>query len=250
MAERKKYYHVNEVADMVGCSMNDVYLAMRDKRLDGYKLGRKWLVKMDQKDAFDALRRMVADRKAAQDAREITEEREEYIRYVEDDEHSAELLSRILNVRKSLCISTANLKNLYLPVQGSGEKVPFLKFLEDLVRKGVSVSLLYSRLSSVLYDEKDKYPDLMSSLLFHPQVCGMVHMKMFIFDEEEVYIGSANITNAAIGNRAKKAKNFEAGIITNSRDVVDRAVKHFTKAWEKDCSDCPIWEECCNKDQL
>ena len=125
-----------------------------------------------------------------------------------------------------------------------------MKFLEDLVARGVTVNLLYSRLSPVLYDEKDRYPALMGSPLFHSKVCGMVHMKMFIFDEEEVYIGSANITNAAIGKRSRKAQNFEAGLITNSRDVVARAVRHFTKAWEKDCSGCPIMDDCCNKDEF
>lgn len=258
MGSRTKYYHADEVAAKYGCTMGDVYKALNDGRLRGYKKGRKWLVNMDQEDEFKSLGQEAAARRAVFDERiaksranqETVAALPEYIKYVEDEDHSRELLSRVMNVRKSLSISTANLKNLYLPVAGADEKVPFLKFLEDLVSKGVTVNILYSRLSSVLYEEKDKYPVLMKSKLFHSKICGMVHMKMFIFDEEEVYIGSANITNAAIGNRTKKANNFEAGLITNNKDIVDRAISHFTKAWEKDCGDCPIMDKCCEKDEL
>lgn len=247
MGNRIKYYHSSEVAEKCGCSIDNVYLALKDGRLKGYKQGRKWLINMNQAAAFESLSNFVVANKHSEN---VNENQKCYWKYIEDDEHSEELLSRILAVQKSLCISTANLKNLYLPVKGEEEKVPFLRFLEMVVENGVTVNLLYSSLSSVLYQESEKYPNLFKSPLFHSNLCLAVHMKMFIFDEKEVYIGSANITNAAIGKRAKKVNNFEAGLITNDRDIVDRAKKHFMKAWENDCADCPIMEKCCDAEQF
>ena len=39
------------------------------------------------------------------------------------------------------------------------------------------------------------------------------HLKVFIFDDECVYVDSANITDAVIGKRASGSKNHEAGML-------------------------------------
>ena len=56
-------------------------------------------------------------------------------------------------------------------------------------------------------------------------------MKNFIFDEECVYIGSANITGAAIGRRAKGNRNNEAGMLLCGDDLIEAPLNHFTKVW-------------------
>ena len=53
-------------------------------------------------------------------------------------------------------------------------------------------------------------------------------MKIFVFDDKCVYIGSANITSAAIGKRAKR--NFEAGMLVEG-SMMHEPLIHFEKVW-------------------
>ena len=54
-------------------------------------------------------------------------------------------------------------------------------------------------------------------------------MKIFVFDDECAYIGSANITSAAIGRRAKR--NYEAGMLV-SGPMIEDLLRYFGKAWD------------------
>lgn len=45
---RTKYYHVDEVAELVGLSSNEVRDMLKRKELKGHKLGRRWLIDMNQ----------------------------------------------------------------------------------------------------------------------------------------------------------------------------------------------------------
>ena len=54
--------------------------------------------------------------------------------------------------------------------------------------------------TSILYDRLERL------------LCPRVHFKMLVFDGEEVYIGSANLTGAGIGMKTDNKRNFEAGI--------------------------------------
>lgn len=56
-------------------------------------------------------------------------------------------------------------------------------------------------------------------------------MKIFIFDDECAYIGSANITSAAIGKRANGNRNHEAGILVSGVNMMKYPLQHFEKAW-------------------
>ena len=53
-------------------------------------------------------------------------------------------------------------------------------------------------------------------------------MKIFVFDDKCVYVGSANITSAAIGKRAKR--NFEAGMLVEG-SMMHEPLIHFEKVW-------------------
>ena len=45
---RTKYYHVDEVAELLGVSHNEVRDMLKRKELKGHKLGRRWLIDMQQ----------------------------------------------------------------------------------------------------------------------------------------------------------------------------------------------------------
>ena len=63
---------------------------------------------------------------------------------------------------------------------------------------------------------------------------------MMIFDLDEVYVGSANLTGAGIGMKSAKTRNFEAGILTDESVLLNAAIEQFDSVWAgfrcKDCS--------------
>ena len=48
---------------------------------------------------------------------------------------------------------------------------------------------------------------------------------------KQVYIGSANLTGAALGMKGKDNRNFEAGIFTSVEELVTEAVEQFDELW-------------------
>lgn len=68
-----------------------------------------------------------------------------------------------------------------------------------------------------------------------------------IFDLKAVYLGSANLTGAALDMKSKANRNFEAGIFTDIPALVETAMVQFDELWmgvhckecgrEKYCSD-------------
>ena len=70
MGNRIKYYHSSEVAEICGCSIDNVYLALKDGRLKGYKQGRKWLIDMNQAAAFESLSNFVVANKHSENVNE------------------------------------------------------------------------------------------------------------------------------------------------------------------------------------
>ena len=54
---------------------------------------------------------------------------------------------------------------------------------------------------------------------------------MFVFDDECAYIGSANITAAAIGKRASGSRNHEAGMLVWGPTMIQAPLHHFERAW-------------------
>ena len=88
-------------------------------------------------------------------------------------------------------------------------------------------------------DDMRKIIDILAKRL-ERALCPRVHFKMMIFDLDEVYIGSANLTGAGIGMKSAKTRNFEAGILTDEPSLLDSAIEHFDGVWAgfrcKDCS--------------
>lgn len=76
------------------------------------------------------------------------------LRYIRDAEHYALLTEQLDQVKETLWIGTADLKDLY--VKESGRTVPFLALLEDKIKKGVSIRLALSRLG-ILYRNIKNY---------------------------------------------------------------------------------------------
>lgn len=155
-----------------------------------------------------------------------------YTKYIKNEEHYKEVLSKASKVKEALWIGTADIKDLYV-----GDK-PFLGVLAELVKKSIDVRLIHAKEPGPIFREEfDRFPVLIKKL--QRQLCPRVHFKIVVFDYREVYVGSANLTGAGIGAKGANKRNFEAGILTDEFEMVDAACEQFDSVWTgKHCKQC------------
>lgn len=136
-------------------------------------------------------------------------------------------------VKHSLKIATANLKNFSITVEiDKGEETLRLcDFFLSLVERGVHVQVVCMKPFGFYNYTMENCPQLLDNPLFELRHNEHNHMKIFIFDDECAYIGSANITSAAIGKRANKSRNHEAGILMWGPTMMQAPLHHFEMVW-------------------
>lgn len=158
------------------------------------------------------------------------------VKYISNSDHYKIVLERVGNVKKTLWIGTADIKDVYIR-QGQ-QAVPFLKQLADLIQRGVSIRLIHAKEPGPNFKaDFDKYPALFKGL--ERALCPRVHFKLIIFDLTAVYIGSANLTGAGVGMKGEHTRNFEAGVFTTELTLVDEAVEQFDSVWRgSHCTHC------------
>ena len=162
--------------------------------------------------------------------------------YISDTAHYKEVLERIKTVKHTLWIGTADIKDVYVDVDG--EVKPLLGLIAQLIRRGVEVRLIHAKEPGQNFrDDFDKFPVLFDRL--ERVLCPRVHFKILVFDCKEVYIGSANLTGAGLGMKATTTRNFEAGILTDDPQIVEQAMNQFDEVWiGKHCKTCRRKDVC------
>jgi len=157
--------------------------------------------------------------------------------YISNLAHYTHVLEKVRTVRRVLWIGTADLKDLYVR-DGLNNTIPFLSLLAERISRGVEVRLIHAKEPGPNFRQDfDKYPVLVKGL--ERALCPRVHFKLIIFDLECAYIGSANLTGAGIGMKGENTRNFEAGILTTERALVDSAINQFDDVWMgKFCGKC------------
>lgn len=165
-----------------------------------------------------------------------------FIRYIANDDHYNDVLSKVAGVRRSLWIGTADIKDLYVKVGSQSE--PFIGVLAKLLGRGVEIRLIHAKIPGPIFQsEFNRYPTLNSGL--KRMRCPRVHFKIFIFDSEMAYIGSANLTGAGMGMKSGNRRNFEAGILTNEKTLIAAAREHFASVWRGEyCARCGRRQYC------
>ena len=146
------------------------------------------------------------------------------------------ICGRIPRTKKFLWLATADLKDLH--VDKRGKMVPFLEVLSDLVAKHVEIRLLHAKEpGSAFRGDFDRYPNLINGM--ERILCPRVHLKSAIIDGEFGYTGSANLTGAGMGAKTAGRRNFEAGIITDDKEIVGGIMKQFDDIWRGEhCREC------------
>ena len=164
------------------------------------------------------------------------------IKYISNLSHYSDVLANCKNVKHTLWIGTADIKDLYVDV--GNEKKPFLALMAQLIRKGVEIRLIHAKEPGQNFRvDFDKYPVLYDRL--ERVLCPRVHFKMIVFDGKQAYIGSANLTGAGIGMKTDNKRNFEAGILTDDPEIVEQAMNQFDDVWiGKHCKSCKRREFC------
>ena len=162
--------------------------------------------------------------------------------YIANDAHYDQVIERIKDVKKTLWIGTADIKDLY--VKDSRGTKPLLEVLSDLVKKGVAIRLIHAKEPGPAFRQDfDKYPALIEGM--ERVLCPRVHFKIIIFDLKMAYVGSANLTGAGIGIKGENTRNFEAGILSTNKDFVKNAAKQFDSVWMGSfCKSCKRKEFC------
>ena len=226
---RTKFYHADEVAKLLNCTTSEVYALLKDGTLSGYKKRRLWLINMDQPYLNNV---KPVQSEISQKTKVETKSNISY-RYVRDTEHYEVLYKEIMSVKKSLEIATADFKGVRLHDRSMTE------ILNDLAKKGKDVTVIFMKMNSRAQSDQEEEDEI----AFNHINCLRNHMKLFIFDRKKVYIGSANLTSAAIGNRTgtKKMPNFEAGLLTDDPEIVKQASDHFANVLSENiCKGCKI----------
>lgn len=143
---------------------------------------------------------------------------------------------------KFVWLATADLKDLH--VDKNKKMVPFLEVLSDLVNKKIEIRLLHAKEPGPNFRRDfDKYMNLINGI--ERILCPRVHLKSVVIDGRFAYTGTANLTGAGMGAKNINKRNFEAGIITDDKRIVEQVMEQFDSIWVgKFCQQCQRKKYC------
>ena len=148
--------------------------------------------------------------------------------FIANEAHYNQVVERIKTVKKTLWIGTADIKDLYVKYELKTK--PLLKVLSDLIKRGVEIRLIHAKEPGPNFRQDfDKYPALIEGM--ERVLCPRVHFKIIIFDLKTAYVGSANLTGAGLGMKGDNTRNFEAGILSSNKELVNNAIELFDNVW-------------------
>ncbi|MFC2092203.1 phospholipase D-like domain-containing protein [Elusimicrobiota bacterium] len=158
------------------------------------------------------------------------------------------ILQEVPNTKKFLWIGTSDIKDLY--VKKGRKMVPFLEILSDLISDNIAVRLIHAKEPGPAFRKDfDKYGNLITGL--ERILCPRVHFKSVIIDGKYAYTGSANLTGAGMGAKSTNRRNFESGIITQDRELVEKIMTQFDDIWMgKHCEDCQRKKYCTDYEDI
>jgi len=222
-----KYISTKDAVRLTGLSTQEIYDLIHEGTLPAHKAPKSgWRILPQDLEELGLIQ---------DESDSIVEESqaEASVSYVADEEHYTEVFKRMTEVKRSLRIATGDLKNFNVTVEGDAgeEKLRLCDFFLSLVERGVQVQLVCMKPFGFYLYTKENCPQLLDNPLFELRCNERNNMKIFIFDDECAYIGSANITAAAIGKRAKGSRNHEAGMLVSGATMIQAPLSHFEKVW-------------------
>jgi len=158
--------------------------------------------------------------------------------YLENSDLYREIVEKgFLDAREEVWIATANLKDMR--VKYKGKFVSITKVFSELVYRGVNIRLLHASGPSKPYMKSLRRSVLEKQQSFQRVLCPRVHFKTIIVDRSWLYLGSANITGAGLGNKSEQNRNFEIGLQIHDPVIVNNVINFFDFIWRGEmCLDC------------
>lgn len=223
----KKYISTKDAVRLTGLSTQEIYELIHNGTLPAHKAPKSgWRISPQDLEELGLIQNesecIVGEPQT-----------EEGVLFVSDEEHYTEVFKRMTEVKRCLKIATANLKNFSVTVESDGgdDTLRLCDFFLSLVERGVHVQVVCMKPFGFYLYTKENCPQLLENPLFELRCNERNHMKIFIFDDECAYIGSANITAAAIGKRATGSRNHEAGMLVWGPNMIQAPLHHFERAW-------------------
>ena len=226
-----KYINTKEAVRLTGLSTQEIYDLIHSGKLPARKAPKSgWRISLQDLTALGLIQEETVHPSEAVISEE--DQIEDTISYIADDEHYTEVFRRMTEVEHDLKIATANLKNFNVQVESEDGVVSLrlCDFFLSLVERDVHVQIVCMNPFNFYLYAKERCPELLENPLFELRYNEHNHMKIFVFDDEIAYIGSANITGAAIGKRESKRRNHEAGILLMG-PIIQEPMRHFEKSW-------------------
>lgn len=226
-----KYISTKEAVRLTGLSTQEIYDLIHNGKLPAHKAPKSgWRISLQDLTTLGLIQE-----ESVQKPEVITSEEDQLkdiISYIEDDEHYTVVLRRMTGVKHDLKIATADLKNFYVQVESEVGVISLClcDFFLSLVERGVHVQIVCMDPFGFYRYAKGNCPELLEHPLFELRLNKRNHMKRFFFDDEIAYLGSANITGAAIGKRTIKTRNYEAGVLLKGL-MMQIAMRHFENSW-------------------
>lgn len=223
-----KYISTKEAVRLTGFSTQEIYDLIHNGKLPARKAPKSgWRISIEDLTALGLIQEETVHTYELVTSEE--DQIKDIISYIADDEHYTEVFRRMTEVKHDLKIATANLKNFNVQVESEDGVVSLrpCDFFLSLVERGVHVQIVCMRPFGFYLYAKEKCPELLEHPLFDLRYNTHNHMKIFFFDDEIAYIGSANITGAAIGS---KPRNYEAGVLLKG-PMIQEPMRHFEKSW-------------------
>jgi phosphatidylserine/phosphatidylglycerophosphate/cardiolipin synthase-like enzyme len=153
------------------------------------------------------------------------------------------VLDKLAGARESVCIATANVKDMRIERAGRFRSV--VDLFGELAARGVRLRVLHAELPSRPFRASfDRRRRLVQGGL-EMKICPRVHFKTVLVDGAWAYLGSANLTGAGLGAKAEGRRNFELGFCTEDFDTVDRVSALFEAVWSgAECAACKLRRVC------
>ena len=223
---QNKYISTKDAIRLTGLSKQKIYDLIHEGTLPARKAPKSgWRISPQDLDTLGLIH---DESSPAFDESEV----ESCTSYVADEEHYTKVFKRMTEVKRSLKIATANLKNfnVFVETEGDEKTLRLCDFFLSLVERGVHVQVVCMKPFGFYLYTKEKCPQLLENPNFELRYNEHNHMKIFIFDDECAYFGSANITEAAIGKRLSGNRNHEAGLLVRG-SMMQVLFRHFDKSW-------------------
>ena len=225
---QNKYIGTKDAARLTGLSQQEIYDLIHKGTLSAHKAPKSgWRI------PYHALADLGLINAEEERPKYEVSQIEDRASYVADEEHYTQVFKLMAEVKNSLKIASANLKNFSVTVESDGmnKTLRLCDFFLSLVERGVHVQVVCMKPFGFYLYAKENCPQLLEHPLFELRSNEHNHMKVFIFDDDCAYVGSANITDADIGKRASGSRNHEAGMLLRGANLIQSPLQHFDKVW-------------------